>query len=966
MPPDAPPDPAAARWARVSVAFDAVADLPAADRPAALDRLCVGPDGRPDAALRAEVESLLGADADATTDDAFGSGPLDASALVDGGPVEGERVGPWRVLRPIGRGGMGRVDLVERADGAYAQQAALKRLGLVAPGRVRRFLRERQILASLDHPGIARLLDGGVADDGAPYLVMEYVEGEPITAYADRRALGLRARLRLFLQVCDAVAFAHRHLVVHRDLKPSNVLVGERAGTTGAPTEAGTGEADGVPHGARAMLLDFGIARLLDADANDPLTAEGPGAPLTPGYAAPEQVAGEPVTTATDVWALGVLLYELIAGRRPIEAETRQAWAEAVLTAVPTAPSVAAGTGTDARRLRGDLDAIALTALRREPEARYASAHDLAADLRRYLAGEPVLARAPSAWYRARRFAGRHRTAVAAAALVGLAVVAGVAATAWQAREARVAADESAATAGFLAGLFQGADPTASGDSLLALDLLARGARRIEADLADQPAVRAALYLVVGDSYLGLGRVDSAQAFARRALAARRPGGAATDAAEAARARILLGRALFPTDPTAAADALADAVADARTLGDPALLLDALEAQGTLVGGQVLDPGETVAVLEEAVALCRRVEGDESPRLGRLLATFATKASSAHMHGRVEGLWRDALALLPVETAPYERSVGLLELGKLLSVTGQPDEAWALVDEALALRRRLLGPDDVRTAEALGTRASLGTGDPVQAEADARQALQVAERTGDGAIAVDVLDALGTTLTEQERFDEAAEVYRRRFALAGEVYGTDGTRYPAASGTLARALHRAGRYAEAERAWVEALRLTTDAFGPESAVVVANLIDAGETAEAAGDARRAERLFGQAFVASRSLQPSSRTRALASLRSGRALLDAGRAQDALRPLRAAVEARDVLDRAGGHRGRGAATGDGARAAALLGEALVETGEVEAGSRMLTRAVPVLARALGDDHADAQRARRALARSRPRP
>ncbi|WP_420455996.1 protein kinase domain-containing protein [Rubrivirga sp.] len=952
-----PPDPDPARWARVSAAFDAAADLAPADRPAALDRLCRDADGRADAALRAEVESLLDADADATTsDDALDHGPLDASVLLEAAPVVGERIGPWRVLRPIGRGGMGRVDLVERADGAYDQRAALKRLGLVAPARVRRFLRERQILATLDHPGIARLLDGGVADDGAPYLVMEYVEGEPITAYADRRALGLRARLRLFLQVCDAVAFAHRHLVVHRDLKPSNVLVGE----VGEDTGTGTDEADGVPHGARATLLDFGIARLLDADTDEPLTAEGPGAPLSPGYAAPEQVAGEPVTTATDVYALGVLLYELIAGRRPIEAGTRQAWADAVLQTSPTAPSQSVADPTDARRLRGDLDAIALTALRREPEARYASASDLAADLRRYLAGEPVQARAPSVGYRARRFVGRHRTAVAAAALVALAVVAGGAATAWQARQARASAAESAATADFLAGLFQGADPTASGDSLLALDLLRRGADRIDAELAGQPGARARLGLVVGDAYLGLGQPDSAAAFARRTLALRQPGGAAPDAVEAVRARILLGRALFPTDPTAAADALAAAVADARTTGDDAVLLDALEAQGGLVGGQVLDPGETVAVLEEAVALCRRVEGDASPRLGRLLATFATKASSAHQHGRVEGLWRDALALLPAETAPYDRSAALLELGKLLAVTGQPDEARASVDEALALRRRLLGPDDARTAEALAVRANVGTGGPAQAEADAREALRIAERTGDGAVVIEALDALGSALTAQERFDDAVEVYRRRFERAAEVYGTEGTRYPAASGTLARALHRAGRYAEARRAWDESLRLTTAAYGPESAVVAAGLIDAAGTAEAAGDAGRASRLFERAYVASRGLQPSSRTRAIAALRLGRAHLEAGRASQAVGPLREAVGARETLDRVGGHGGRAAGPSDGVWAEALLGEALVASGATEEGHRFLSGAVPALTAALGADHPDVRRARAAMA------
>ncbi|PAP75405.1 serine/threonine-protein kinase [Rubrivirga marina] len=959
MPPDAPADPEATRWARVAEAFDVVADLPREERPAALDRLCRSSDGQPDTALRAEVESLLAADAEATTGtDGLDLGAHDAAVLLDDGPIVGERVGPWRVVREIGRGGMGRVDLVERADGAYEQRAALKRLGLVAPSRVRRFLRERQILASLDHPGIARLLDGGVADDGAPYLVMEYAEGEPITAYADRRGLGLRARLRLFVQVCDAVAYAHRHLVVHRDLKPSNVLVGERSTPTVEDTPTGT--ADGVPPGARVALLDFGVARLLDADADDPLTVEGPVAPLTPGYAAPEQVAGGPITTAADVWALGVLLYELLTGRRPIEGSTREAWAEAVRTTDPRPPSGVADSTTEAKRLRGDLDAIVLTALRREPEARYASAHDLAADLRRYLAGEPVTARAPSAWYRARRFTGRHKTAVASAVLVALAVVAGGATTAWQAREARAAAAESAATADFLAGIFQGADPTASGESLLALDLLERGARRIDAELAGQSAVRAGLYLVVGDAYLGLGRPDSAVAFAQRALALRQSDGAAPDAVEAVRARLLFARGLYPIDPTGAGDVFESAVADARATGDDALVLDALETQATLAGNQVMTPQETVATLEEAVALCRRLEGEESPRLGRLLALLAMQVASAHQHGRSEPLLRQALAVLPAETEPYERSVVLLDLASLLNAMGRQDEGAAAVDEALALRRRVLGDDDVRTAEALGVRAEVAGDGPEAAERDARAGLAITERAGNQTIAIEILASLGSALMAQERYDEAAEVYRRRFERVGAVLGTDGTRYAAASGNVGRALHAAGRYDEAAAAWDESIRLTTATYGAESAVVASTYLAAGHTAAEAGDAAEAGRLYREAFDRSRAFDASSRTRAHAAMLHGRALLDLGRAEDAIGPLRSAVEARDVLSRPA-HRVRSESDDD--RAVALLGEALLATGSPEAAVPLLEEALPALVADLGPDDDATRRARRALDRAR---
>ena len=952
-------DPTPERWLRVRDAFDAVVDLPLEDRPAALGAACVTPDGAPDPALRLEVEAMLAADDQASVLDE--SAPAAAAALVED-HRQGERVGPWRVVRPIGEGGMGRVDLVERADGAYEQRAALKRLSVVAPSRVRRFLRERQILASLDHPGISRLLDGGVSEARAPYLVMEYVEGEPITDYAERLALGLRDRLRLFLQVCDAVAYAHRHLVVHRDLKPSNVLVGKRADPPTGDEARSTGATDDAAH---VTLLDFGVARLLDADQDD-LTVEGPGAPLTPGYAAPEQATGDAITTATDVWALGVLLYELIAGRRPFESTGRDAWAETVRTTDPAPPSRIDPTATDRsrtdlRRVRGDLDAICLTALRREPEARYASAHDLAADLRRYLGGETVQARPPSALYRARRFVGRHRVAVAAAALVVVAASAGTASTLWQARETRAEAARTQATATFLAGLFEDADPTVSAtDTLSALDLLNRGAARLDAELADQPGVRAELYGVIGSAYLGLGRPDSARAFARRQVAIREPGGAVPDLEGETRGLLLFGRALFGTDPVRAGRVLEDAVAKARDTGDDLLLLDALQARGTLVGGEALTPTETVAVLDEAVALCRRVEGEDSPRLGRLLATLATKVSSAHQHGRIEGTLRDALAHLSLEAAPFQRSSVLLELADLLHVTGKADEARALATEALEIRRDLFGLENARVAQALAHRAGVGAGGPRQAERDARQALAIAERVRDGATTVDALDGLGSALTGQERHAEAAEVYRRRLEVVSEVYGTGGTRYAAASGNVARALHRAGRYDGALEAWDVSIRLVDQAYGPESAMAAVAALGAASTARAAGRDDRADELLERAYAATRDLDASSQTRATASYELGRLRLDRGDLEAALPLLHQAHDARDVLDRAGHRSVHDFALG-GHRAQALWGEALIATGDASEGRRVLTAAAAVLSDSLGLEAEPVRRARAVLAR-----
>lgn len=392
-----------------------------------------------DPGLRAEVEAILAGEAeDGPFDrlfDAFG-GTSTAESLDALGP--GERLGPYLVDRLLGRGGMGSVFLARRADGQFEQQVAIKvlRRDTIGEEPRRHFLAERQILARLSHPNIARVFDGGLTAGGRPYLVMEYVEGTPIDRYCDERRLGIRERLLLFTAVCEAVRYAHQNLVVHRDLKPGNILV----------------TADGRP-----KLLDFGVAKLLAAeDEGETLTRTG-WLPMTPDYASPEQVRGDPVTTASDVYGLGAVLYELLSGHRPHRFARKPATEvlRVVSEVEPLPPSAAVaavqegegeegradrstpeavGRARDAdprvleRRLRGDLDTIVLKALRKEPERRYAGAGDLAADLERYLEGRPVTARPDTLAYRASRFVRRHRTATALAAMVLLSL-AGLAAT---------------------------------------------------------------------------------------------------------------------------------------------------------------------------------------------------------------------------------------------------------------------------------------------------------------------------------------------------------------------------------------------------------------------------------------------------------------------------------------------------------------------------------------------------------
>ena len=416
------------RFRRAKEAFQAALERPPEERASYLTEACAG-----DAELLSEVESLL-------SSAATGDGLLDSAQLPTlpppeafeepeaGTPAAPRRIGPYTVLKEIGRGGMGSVFLAERSDREYRGQVALKlvKRGMDTDFILQRFRAERQILASLNHPNIARLLDGGTTDDDLPYFVMEYIDGQYLTEYCDARHLGVRERIELFRTICAAVQFAHKSLVVHRDIKPSNLLV----------------TPDGVP-----KLLDFGLAKVLDpAKSGESFyqTVAGVGI-FTPEYASPEQVRTEPVTTATDVYSLGVVLYELLSGvhpyRRPGTGPAELI--HAILEVQPAPPSLAAtfAAGDPWKRrsgeLEGDLDTIVLMALRKEPERRYATVEQLSDDLRRHLEGLPVSARADTLVYRAGKFVRRHKIGVAASLLVLLSLAAGLGVSLWQARIAR-------------------------------------------------------------------------------------------------------------------------------------------------------------------------------------------------------------------------------------------------------------------------------------------------------------------------------------------------------------------------------------------------------------------------------------------------------------------------------------------------------------------------------------------------
>ena len=406
---------------RVNALFDAAVELPELERPRFLEQEC-GEDGE----LRAEIESLLASDAEAAQFIEDAPLALPRELFSDSGDLAGQQLGAYRIIREIGRGGLGTVYLAERADESYRKQVALKlvRRGLDTDDILQRFRHERQILAQLEHPNIARLIDGGTADDGRPYFVMEYVQGATLTKYCEEKKIGTNERLELFRKICQAVSYAHQNLVIHRDLKPSNILV----------------TAEGAP-----KLLDFGIAKVLTPEEEAYTQTIASQRVMTPEYASPEQIKGGRVTTRSDVYSLGVVLYELLTGQKPyrVTSRTSEEISRAITEQEPERPStVAQGNPQSEIRnpqsLRGDLDNIVLMALRKEPERRYASVEQLSEDIRRYLEGLPVSAHQDTFRYRTSKFVRRNRAGVIAALLLFFAILAGMIATLWQSHLAQI------------------------------------------------------------------------------------------------------------------------------------------------------------------------------------------------------------------------------------------------------------------------------------------------------------------------------------------------------------------------------------------------------------------------------------------------------------------------------------------------------------------------------------------------
>lgn len=662
--------------------FEQMLELSHGERPSFLEKV-----SRTDAALAEELRSLLEAYESHPSFLEDGIDAVVASLLAEDGPPTG-RVGPYEVVRELGRGGMGVVCLARRIDGGFEQYVAVKlaRWGLTEE-HLERLAAEREILARLKHPGIAPLYGGGVTE-GRPYLVMEYVEGESITEYCKRRGASLEQRLDLLMEVCDAVQYAHQNLVVHRDLKPSNILV----------------NAEG-----QVKLLDFGIAKLLQPEPalGVPLEADNThtSGALTPGYSAPEQLRRGPITTATDVFSLGVLAYELLSGSRPFKVRgLSPAQVELVICETePRAPSVAAAE--HGRRLDSDLDNVILKALRKEPRERYESTRALADDFKRYLRGLPVVARTPTRRYRVGKFVRRNTVAVGSTVAVMAALLGGVGLTTWQARVASARAAEAsrerdnaeaAATRTqtintFLQGVLSTANPSwyvdsdAKGPEITVLQALEEAARRMDEELSDDPEVRADIHHTLGDTYRALLNHEGMVRHFEASLALRREAFVPPHP-EIAEGLFYLGSARAREGAWALGDSLlGEAIAMQRERDEGNNLPFMLQS----IGGNLRTLGrmdEAIDALREAATL---FEDRYPPGHAYYPAWGATRVMTSEAYGERGDLeeariWANAPGTVLDDSVVWSESV-LRVTGVLRALEGDWPQAESLLRRAVAM-----------------------------------------------------------------------------------------------------------------------------------------------------------------------------------------------------------------------------------------------------------------------------------------
>ncbi len=797
-----------------------------------------------------------------------GGEPTDPAGEVTGPP---EKLGAYRLLQKLGEGGMSVVYLAVRDDDAFRKRVAVKviRPHLRSDGMLHRFRQERQILASLEHENIARLLDGG-SSGGVPYFVMEYVEGQPIDRYCEVRKLSLDERLHLFRTVCAAVQFAHQNLVVHRDIKPSNILV----------------TAAGVP-----KLVDFGIAKLLNPElaADELAPTRFDARVMTPEYASPEQIRGEPITTASDLYSLGVLLFELLTGHKPYPVAHRslEEISRAITEIHPLRPSTVLSREDSARplhrarragdlarlrrRLSGDLDNIVLMALRKEPQRRYASAQQFADDISRHLSGLPVIARRDTLAYRTGKFVRRHRWGVAAAALfVALLIAFASAMTVQSVRLAaerdrseiaRRSAERETAKAQainrFLRELLGSAGPLEGmRQDVTVAEALSAAEKKARETLADQPEVQAGVLSTIGGTFFQMGRVDEGERLIRAALEIRRriPGPPTADLAESL---YELGRTL-------------------EDLGEYA---------------------DSEAALREALSIRARVFGDESLEVAETTSALAETLLGMARFDQAEQASRRALAIRRKLLAERDPSVAdaLTDLGVLLDAKTEFAEAVEVLGEAAALQRRLLPPEHPSLAVTLSTLgiALMHKGDLEAAEPPLREALAIRRRMlgSDHPDIAQSLNNLAGLLRRRGDFGAAEPMYRECLAILQKVFGSDHPNIATTLGNLA-ALEKDRGDLDAAEGWIrQAIPMQRKLRGQDHPLLANALSLLASLLDRRGDAAGAAPLYQEAVsIYERSVGADNPRTATMRFDYAGCLIRLKRFEDAERQLRSGRDA----------------------------------------------------------------------------
>jgi serine/threonine protein kinase/Flp pilus assembly protein TadD len=769
-----------ARWTRVQNLFGRAVDLPRSEQQSFLDAECGG-----DQALMAEVQAMI--DEDSRGDSLLDRGMSQVASRVLGETPAFKQAGPYRIVRMLGEGGMGVVYLAERDDLGSMVAIKILRDAWLSPARRERFLTEQRTLAQLNHPSIARLYDANTLPDGTPWFAMEYVEGVPLTKYCDQLGSSVTERLRLFREVCEAVQHAHLHAVIHRDLKPSNVLV--------------------RPDGS-VRLLDFGIAKQLDRfDAPADRTRTGLRL-MTPAYAAPEQIRGDPIGIYTDVYSLGVVLYELLARKLPYDLSDRTPGESErlILEQEPEKPSLIA-----------DLNVLCLTAMHKDPERRYSSVEALIRDIDHYLKSEPLEAQRDTLRYRTRKFITRNRRAVAAAAIV-LTLVIGMAAffTVRLAIARNRAVAETARAQRiqrFMLNLFEGGEKESGpGDSLKVVTLLDRGVQEAR-DLNSEPAVQAELYQTLGSIYQKLGKLDQADSLLDSGLE-RRISLFGTDSAEAADSMVALGLLRIDQERLPEAERLVrDGLAMTQRhvpAGDSAL------AKATTALGRVLEErgayDQAVPVLEEAVKLSSK-EGAVNPDLAAALNELASVHFYAGRYPIADSLFRRVLQMhrqLHGDRHPLVAD-DLINIGAVQQDLGYYTEAEKLERQALEINQAYYGGDHPQMAHNLTVlgRTLINEKRYDEAVEALEKALPIEERAY-GPVSRQVasaLNELGNAAMKREQYDAAEPRFRRMVDIYRAVYNNHHYLIGIALSNLAGVYVARKEYPRAEQYYNEAIQM---------------------------------------------------------------------------------------------------------------------------------------------------------------